>query len=1049
MNKACESVQSQLAELEPGALQPDSDLAAHIDNCPVCQAVWAALAEVDDGFAAMPPLAAPEDLIARTLSVIADDGEAPESVAHGAASASAELEVAPPHTSNRWIRLLDALSRYPQAVAAAAALLFLTTILGLGGLWLTGSEEWPEAGLVVESSPDDSQLISSSNEEYNGVGWSKDESYPGHSGGGGDRWESAAPTLPASPRLAFETTSTEETVRGGVQLDGNSHYDAPTEVPAVDAPPPARQGGPSYRDTAARELRPAQEAEPVPQEEPEEGSRGFARRSNRQRQTDDGERQRDWDRRDPSSDDGIGLFAQADVETDRASSSDSRRRPDRSRNQREQANTHEPADRSLGYGLDEDASGRGEGLAALGAPRSGPAATGETALQQGTITFDDGRYGDDFGTAGEGDYYAYAPPEDRTLALVDEEGEEEEIPRRSRIILGAEEIEGRDSNGDGYFSLETERSESVFGGQDAQDVARLESRLDELVPRGPEYHRMPSAGDLGGNITTIPHGAYGVVVDFGPSASDRELARSFLSERERTADLTYRAARGYWANTYIPGAPVLRELQRRLEYTDEQSSGQTSGLALARGADTYSQPFDRPQRSALAVYLQADHRGVTGESRVLLQVGLQGTSRQSGRRPAMNIGVVLDLRHASSPQNMESIHALLGELSESRDVGDHFSLTVAGMPGGTVIPPGSFGYGPVTVVANDLLSGLHDRTAGLTLAEAMEAAVRLVRENDDPTAVLGSSLVLMVTPNTLGADARELESIAHVAAVDGIPTSVVGVGAAIDLAELDRVALAGQGNRRLLDNAADAEMTVDAELSAASRVVARAVRLRIRLAPGVRLVDILGSHRLDEADEERVREAEQSIDQRVARSLGITADRGEDEDGIQIVIPAFYADDRHVILLDVVASGPGPVADVTLRYKDLVFLRNGVAMDTLRLERNDTETGPLQVNVLKNLVAFELSETLKRAGELLHAGHVGTAVAEISNFSGLVRGLQGELPQFTTDPEIFADLEMIRTYVQILGGTRGGYMTAPTDLADSLLYAGYRKLLDAHEIDDR
>jgi hypothetical protein len=39
---------------------------------------------------------------------------------------------------------------------------------------------------------------------------------------------------------------------------------------------------------------------------------------------------------------------------------------------------------------------------------------------------------------------------------------------------------------------------------------------------------------------------------------------------------------------------------------------------------------------------------------------------------------------------------------------------------------------------------------------------------------------------------------------------------------------------------------------------------------------------------------------------------------MQIVIPSFFTGDSHVILLDVVVAGPGPVADVTLRYKDLV-----------------------------------------------------------------------------------------------------------------------------------
>src|SRR6185437_14784178 len=113
-------------------------------------------------------------------------------------------------------------------------------------------------------------------------------------------------------------------------------------------------------------------------------------------------------------------------------------------------------------------------------------------------------------------------------------------------------------------------------------------------------------------------------------------------------------------------------------------------------------------------------------------------------------------------------------------------------------------------------------------------------------------------------------------AVAGIPVSVVAVGAGAPLPELDRLALAGQGSRRALAARADAPRLVDEELSADSNVVARAVRLRIRLAAGVRLVGIVGSRRLDEAQAQRVREAERSIDLRLSRNLGIESDRGDD-----------------------------------------------------------------------------------------------------------------------------------------------------------------------------
>ena len=109
--------------------------------------------------------------------------------------------------------------------------------------------------------------------------------------------------------------------------------------------------------------------------------------------------------------------------------------------------------------------------------------------------------------------------------------------------------------------------------------------------------------------------------------------------------------------------------------------------------------------------------------------------------------------------------------------------------------------------------------------------------------------------------------------------------------------------------------------------------------------------------------------------MGIVSDRGEDEEGIQIVIPAFYAGDSHVILLDVVAPGPGPIADVTARYKDLVHLENGIARANLTLPGRDLARGPLERSVLKNLLSFEISQRLRGAGKALLLGGVAIIAA--------------------------------------------------------------------------
>ena len=533
-----------------------------------------------------------------------------------------------------------------------------------------------------------------------------------------------------------------------------------------------------------------------------------------------------------------------------------------------------------------------------------------------------------------------------------------------------------------------------------------------------------------------------------PTPPKPSEATVFFQQRNIVTGLTFKTARGYWANTYLPGDSLVRTLQQRLTTNQNFSMGTNtpSGLELATRSGTYKQPFDSPPRAALSVFMQADKKKVDKPSRVLLQVGIQGTPRKSGQRSAMNIAVVIDIQTALTKTEKENLKALLEELSKSNEVGDRFSLFVSGMPGGMIIPPGSFKYGPITVALQSLFSDdirgkRNKRVKQLSLTDAYLKAIETVAASDDPTAPLGSSLVILVTPDRLPGIVPQLSQIAHTSAINGIPTSLIGISSKVDLDQLDKIAISGQGNRRLLLAPNQAEEVIQAELSAASRVVARAVRLRIRLAPGVKLVDVLGSKSLDEVSSQKVRDAEKSIDRRLSINLGIDSDRGEDEDGIQIVIPSFYADDSHVILLDLVVPGAGPVADLTVRYKDLVHLKNGISRANMSLQRGESKMGPLEQNVIKNLLAYELSSILKQSGRLTAGNNYREAYERLNKFVELLKNLKQEIKGFSTDPELESDLELVMSYLLALDSARRGNLARTEDLSDSLFYAGHLKLL--------
>lgn len=521
-----------------------------------------------------------------------------------------------------------------------------------------------------------------------------------------------------------------------------------------------------------------------------------------------------------------------------------------------------------------------------------------------------------------------------------------------------------------------------------------------------------------------------------------------LGRDARLASFRFQAASGYWSNAYVPGDPAVRLLESRLNAVDREmlQAYTPTRLQLHDRARQVQQPFDAPTSSAMEVFLHSDRIALEGGERLTLQVGLQGARRQGGARPPMNIGIVLDLRGEISAETATQMRAVVDAFRLAREVGDQFSLRVAGRDCSGV-ESNRFEYGPLSVAMENCFGAKAEPGQGEAVVAALASATQGVRASDDPDAPLGSSMVLLVTSQSLASDLDALEAIGHESAVAGVPISVAGIGSGVTLDDIDRLTLAGQGNRRLVTTSDEARKAVDRELSALSRAVARALRLRIRLAPGVRLIRILDASRLDADGEERVREAEQSIDLRMASDLGIEMDRGEDEDGIQIVIPSFYAGSSHAILLDLVAKEPGPIADVTLRYKDLVYQRNGVARANLNLGGEARTVGPLERNVLKNVMTVRLSSALKSAGNALEVGRIGDAVRALDEQRSLLMQVRASEAAFQNDAELATDLDLLDEYLSLLNSGAVGQEGVRRYIANSLQLSGYFKTLPRTRVD--
>ncbi|NMB75541.1 MAG: AgmX/PglI C-terminal domain-containing protein [Myxococcales bacterium] len=497
--------------------------------------------------------------------------------------------------------------------------------------------------------------------------------------------------------------------------------------------------------------------------------------------------------------------------------------------------------------------------------------------------------------------------------------------------------------------------------------------------------------------------------------------------------LTFIPARGYFENTYLPGDPELEWLRERL-------SQLPGGVAfdLVDAIRPYRQPFDAPAADGLAVFLAADQKGVEGPARLTLQVGLKGSLRHAQRRSAVTAALVVDLTSVPDEEARRSLWTLADALAGEIQAGDRFFLVVAGVERPLKLKPAEFSSLAVRRALALALEEREAKGAQGSLEGALQAAYDAIRGEGGSDAPLGANLVLLLGAGQVGEDLDQLSLLAHTRAVDGIGLTTLGVGGAVDVEGLRSLALSGQGRFRVV-KPGEERQTIEGELAASGSVVARAIRLRIRLAPGVKLISVLGSRSLDAVAADRVRQAERAIDQRVSRTLGIEADRGDDEDGIQIVIPAFFAGDDHVILLDVVVPGPGPVADVRARYKDLVNLKNAVSQASLVLAAGERPLDPLSINVQKNLLAFHLAQDLRRAAQSLDAGQAQEAAEGLRLATARIGWLLRRTPELQNDPELRRDQQALALALAELRERidRGGDLS---DLVITLAYTGRTKL---------
>jgi hypothetical protein len=405
----------------------------------------------------------------------------------------------------------------------------------------------------------------------------------------------------------------------------------------------------------------------------------------------------------------------------------------------------------------------------------------------------------------------------------------------------------------------------------------------------------------------------------GPAGRDRDRQGLFAAEVEKPTAFLPRMA--YFESNYVGGdagyAHFVRALSRDLPDF-------ARALEAARATPP---PLDPPESDGLGLEVTTEPSWMERPGRALLMVSLTGSSRFGWRRPPLDLAVVLGGSRDKQAVELELLLAL------TRKLGPEDSLSVVRVDGSgspeVVLP-----LEPLRRVRSALagapVEARSEQSAGdAPLAAALRlAAAELGSRGDSSGRVPGTRVVLCVADSTAAGEPGELLAAAHELTTAGVVTSVVEHG---ETGALWGVAQAGNGSYHNLRSQADSTAVADGFLDALSRVVARLVRVNIRLAPDVSAIRVLGSHLLNTEEQALLKAREEATDAQLSASMGIQADRGLDDDGLQSVMPYFLGGDSHTIFVEVWCERPGPVAEVTVKYKDMVSLRNHTLRDAAHL----------------------------------------------------------------------------------------------------------------------
>jgi Ca-activated chloride channel family protein len=467
---------------------------------------------------------------------------------------------------------------------------------------------------------------------------------------------------------------------------------------------------------------------------------------------------------------------------------------------------------------------------------------------------------------------------------------------------------------------------------------------------------------------------------------------------------------GVLASTFVGGGGVRARLDDLMD-RGVMVGGQN--VRLEAFAEREPLPYPRPAAEGMAMFAELERERLsTDTDRVHLQIALVGREGELPRRPRMDVRLVLDRSGSMHGDKwshaIAAAHAIVDDLAPA----DTFTLVSYSDDATVDFGPARRGDG---ARAHAAIAAL-EPGGGTNISAALERVAQNAADREAMGVVLlvsdGQATVGQTSPRELGAIARR-----HFDAT-GTLTTAIGLGTDFDEQTMLAIAREGSGSYHFVRRPEDVRTILEDELRARVQAVAQALRVRVELGEGVVARKVYGSRLLSEDEHAAVRATEVATDRRIARELGIVADRQrEEERGLRVHLPTFRRGDQHVILMELeVPAGTraAEIATVTLDYKDLVRRQNDRVVREVRAERVETERAHASVvrGVKRTVLAFQAGEALQRAAEALELGDADGARRAIAERRELLEAAS----RVWRDPGLAADASLLARYERVLGG---------------------------------